>query len=183
MKILLFVAMMFLMACSPSSNKIPAKEPSHKEMLFASHVKTPVGQTKSKVVEWREASADAIREGIDSNRLILVFFSQEWCGWCHKLLATMNDPSLAAFINESFIPVLIDGADEDFVKQVLDTDSVTYPTLLFLSPQGETVVVINGAGSATVLQVRAALEKVIQIRHEKNIERSPIQENKSAYIK
>jgi uncharacterized protein YyaL (SSP411 family) len=170
--ILLFAVLVGCGAASPTKVVVP--------LTLSATVPTPSVAKNSVGVEWRVPSRDAVREGVDSNRMLLIFFSQEWCSWCHNLLETMNDPYLSAFINENYIPVLIEGADDDFVKQILGKEEVTYPTLLILSPQGEEVVVITGAGTATVPQVTAALKKVLQIKHEKDVKSNPVQENKSA---
>lgn len=54
------------------------------------------------------ASADAIlkeafKEAKAQHKKVFVKFSASWCGWCHKMDDSMNDPEIKAYFDNSFV--------------------------------------------------------------------------------
>lgn len=47
----------------------------------------------------KEAFASAKKE----NKKVLVMFHASWCGWCHKMDTSLNDPSIKKFFDENFV--------------------------------------------------------------------------------
>lgn len=48
---------------------------------------------------------------------ILVSFYATWCGWCRKMdITTFEDPKVAEYINEHFIPVKFDAEGKEKVN-------------------------------------------------------------------
>lgn len=47
----------------------------------------------------KEAYASAKKE----NKKVFVMFHASWCGWCHKMDAAMNDPSVKKFFDDNFV--------------------------------------------------------------------------------
>jgi thioredoxin-related protein len=47
----------------------------------------------------KEARAKAAKE----NKKVMVIFHASWCGWCHKMDASLNDPSVKAFFDKNYI--------------------------------------------------------------------------------
>jgi len=47
----------------------------------------------------KEARAKAAKE----NKNIMVIFHASWCGWCHKMDASLNDPSVKDFFDKNYV--------------------------------------------------------------------------------
>jgi len=99
-------------------------------------------ETETKV-NWLYDYDEALAKARDENKPILVDFYTDWCGWCKKLDAeTYGNETVAAFLNEGFICLKVDaGEHADLAKRY---DVLGYPTILFLSPDGEEIGRIVG---------------------------------------
>lgn len=47
----------------------------------------------------KEAYAKAAKE----NKKVMVIFHASWCGWCHKMDTSLNDPSVQAFFDKNYV--------------------------------------------------------------------------------
>jgi len=47
----------------------------------------------------KEARAKAAKE----NKKIMVIFHASWCGWCHKMDTSLNDPSVKDFFQKNYV--------------------------------------------------------------------------------
>ncbi|WP_316770868.1 thioredoxin family protein [Pedobacter frigiditerrae] len=47
--------------------------------------------------------AEAFKEAKKQKKKVFVKFSASWCGWCHKMDDSMNDPELKAYFDKSFV--------------------------------------------------------------------------------
>ena len=47
----------------------------------------------------KEAYAVAKKE----NKKVLVIFHASWCGWCHKMDTSLNDPSIKKYFDDNFV--------------------------------------------------------------------------------
>lgn len=47
----------------------------------------------------KEAYATAKKE----NKKVMVIFHASWCGWCHKMDTSLNDPSVKKYFNDNFV--------------------------------------------------------------------------------
>jgi len=43
------------------------------------------------------------RAAAKSNKKVLLIFHASWCGWCHKMDSSLNDPSIKKFFDDNFI--------------------------------------------------------------------------------
>jgi len=89
---------------------------------------TPVTQ---RVIKWQEYSNTALVISTTSTRPALLYFTLDGCPSC-KLMETetLNDPEVAYFINENFVPISINAKQEDIADKY-KVDS--FPTILILS--------------------------------------------------
>ncbi|MFA6275923.1 MAG: thioredoxin family protein [Pedobacter sp.] len=46
---------------------------------------------------------DAFKEAKAQKKKVFIKFSASWCGWCHKMDDSMNDPELKALFDKSFV--------------------------------------------------------------------------------
>ncbi|WP_075589874.1 thioredoxin family protein [Labilibacter marinus] len=86
--------------------------------------------------DWEKAKALAKKE----NKPIFVDVYATWCGPCKKLSnETFTDEEVGEFFNSDFINLKIDG-DADESQAFLQKYPIdAYPTLFFISPQGEVI--------------------------------------------
>ena len=46
---------------------------------------------------------EAFKEAKATKKKVFVKFSASWCGWCKKMDASMNDPEIKAYFDDSFV--------------------------------------------------------------------------------
>jgi thiol-disulfide isomerase/thioredoxin len=46
---------------------------------------------------------EAFKEAKTQKKKVFIKFSASWCGWCHKMDDSMNDPELKALFDKSFV--------------------------------------------------------------------------------
>jgi thioredoxin-related protein len=103
-------------------------------------------------------------------RPLLVDFYTDWCGWCKRQDATtFRDPRIVNYLNEHFHAVQFDAegnAPVEFRGETLQRQGKThqlalqlasqrgrigYPTIVLLSPEGDTWAVLQGYQTADKL--------------------------------
>ncbi len=45
----------------------------------------------------------ALKKAASENKNTLLIFHASWCGWCHKMDASLNDPSCKAFFDKYYV--------------------------------------------------------------------------------
>jgi thioredoxin-related protein/outer membrane protein assembly factor BamD (BamD/ComL family) len=86
-------------------------------------------------VQWRTNYDAARREATEKGRPILIDFVTDNCFFCKKLdAATFSNETVAALLNERFVPLKIDAARDVALAQALHVDR--YPTLVLGSAEG-----------------------------------------------
>jgi len=95
----------------------------------------------------------------EKNMPCLLFFTADWCTYCHEMEDTaFLDPQVAQ-MSENFVCVLVD-ADRE--KEVCGQFSISgYPTIQFVSSRGRVLNRLVGRQTATELMagMRAALKR------------------------
>jgi thioredoxin-related protein len=56
-------------------------------------------QTQTADAVLREAREQAAKE----NKKVMVIFHASWCGWCHKMDTSLNDPSVKSFFDKNYV--------------------------------------------------------------------------------
>lgn len=71
-------------------------------------------------IQWRRDMKQAYHDAQATGKPMFVQFTADWCGFCTKMdQSTFQDPQIAAFINETFIPLLVDkDKNEKFARAV-----------------------------------------------------------------
>ncbi len=100
-------------------------------------------QHKDNPVDWRPWDTHALVEARQAEKPILLSIGYAACHWCHVMAhESFEDPSIAAFINEHFIPIKVDREERpeiDWIYQhALALTGVPggWPLTMFLTPQG-----------------------------------------------
>ncbi|WP_312910456.1 DUF255 domain-containing protein [Natronosalvus caseinilyticus] len=107
-------------------------------------------------VEWREWGTDAFEEAADQDVPVLLSLTATWCDHCHEMDAeTYAVPTLAANVNDGFVPVRV---DVDCHPRVRDRYNMGgFPSTVFLAPDGS---ILTGAGYLGHDGLRQVLDSV-----------------------
>ncbi len=108
-------------------------------------------------IEWREWGDAAFEEAKEADKPILLSLSARWCSWCHEMdETTYAVPTLAANVNDSFVPVRADIDRHPRVRERYNMGG--FPTTVFLTPEGEHLT------GATFLDANTMRQVVGQVR-------------------
>ncbi|HEY1878237.1 MAG TPA: thioredoxin domain-containing protein [Rhizomicrobium sp.] len=98
---------------------------------------------KDNPVQWRAWGPDALAEARAEGKAVLLSLGYAGCHWCHVMAReSFSDPEVAAFINENFIPVLVDRDERPDIDMLYQGaagimgHSGGWPLNIFLSPDG-----------------------------------------------
>jgi thioredoxin-related protein len=79
------------------------------------------------------------------NKIIFVDVFATWCGPCKSLSATtFKDDEVGSFFNTQFINAKIDGESDEGLKFTEQFPVEAYPTMYFISPEGEVLKKTTG---------------------------------------
>lgn len=118
----------------------------------------------SHVARGRIAFVGGFRHGLqlarDQHKPMLVFFTAEWCHYCHQLANEAFVQDEVVEMSRQFVCVLVDADAEPDVCRQFHVRG--YPTIQFLSPRGVALNRVTGKhpGHALVQQMQAALQVV-----------------------
>ncbi len=122
----------------------------------------------STLVNWRGWSDEAFAEARAQSKPVLLGISAVWCHWCHVMdrgipgdpvhTGVYNDPQIARYINEHFIPIRVDNDQRPDIN--LRYNMGGWPTTCFLTPDGD---VLYGATYLTPSQMRALLPRIVSL--------------------
>jgi thiol:disulfide interchange protein len=87
--------------------------------------------------------AEAQQQAKADGKLVMVDFYTDWCGYCEKLDATTwKDGKVRQWLREHVVAVKIDAERQEKLAAKYEVDS--YPTILFLKPDGSEVHRVDG---------------------------------------
>ena len=114
-------------------------------------------------VEWREWGADAFEEARERDCPVLLSLTATWCDHCHEMdEETYAVPTLAANVNDGFVPVRVDVDRRPRVRDRYNMGG--FPSTVFLTPDGS---VLTGSGYLGHDGMRQVLESVREMWAEK----------------
>jgi thioredoxin-like negative regulator of GroEL len=119
---------------------------------------------RPKVVHGKVAFIDGFDRGVEAavqqGKPMLVFFTAEWCHYCHQMAAEAFADSNVATLSERFVCILVDADAEPRVCRRFRVKS--FPTVQFLSSRRTPLNRLVGKRSTADLlrQMHAALQAV-----------------------
>jgi len=131
---------------------------SKEQAASESHSNSPkVAKGHLRFVEgFQKGYAQAAKE----SKPMLVFFTAEWCHFCHQLAdEAFTNPQVVS-LSENFVCVLVDADAEPSVCRQFGVTG--FPTIQFLSPRGGSLERIVGKkpGHQLMMAMQAALQNV-----------------------
>lgn len=115
-----------------------------------------------KGIRWSHWSAEPFDRAQQQDKPVLLSITAVWCYWCHVMEeTTYADGEVASFINEHFVPVLVDNDHRPEVNARYNVGG--WPTTAFLTPHGG---YIAGATYLPPDQMLAMLMEVLRAYEE-----------------
>src|SRR5215469_9573381 len=98
---------------------------------------------KDNPVQWRQWGREALAQAKAEDKPILLSLGYAGCHWCHVMAGeSFSDPVVASFINDNFIPVLVDRDERPDIDMLYQGAAGImghaggWPLNIFLSPDG-----------------------------------------------
>jgi uncharacterized protein YyaL (SSP411 family) len=104
--------------------------------------------------------AQGVAQASAQSKPMLVFFTAEWCQFCHQMAdEAFTDPQVVR-LAEQFVCILVDADREPGICQQYQVSG--YPTIQFLSPRGVPLERIVGKkpGHQVLIAMQSALQNV-----------------------
>ncbi|MEX1232630.1 MAG: thioredoxin family protein [Planctomycetaceae bacterium] len=102
---------------------------------------------KESQIHWRKDMKVAYKESQATGKPMFVQFTAGWCGYCKKMeQSTFSDPQVIEFINQTFIPLMIDKERNEKFAQAVGIEGL--PTTVVISPQLEMTEKLTGFQSS-----------------------------------
>jgi uncharacterized protein YyaL (SSP411 family) len=94
------------------------------------------------LVQWREWGVEAFQEAQQQDKLVVVFLTAFWCGYCQRLdETTLSNAEVQALLNAFCIPIRVEESQRPDVD--LRYNQNGWPTIAFLTPAGEPLLSVN----------------------------------------
>ncbi|QGJ70255.1 Hypothetical protein PBC10988_19500 [Planctomycetales bacterium 10988] len=113
-----------------------------------------------KNVQFIESYEEGLQTARRQGRPMLVFFTAEWCSYCHQMMEEALSDTRIVAQSQDFICVLVDADKEPEVCKTFQISG--FPTVQFLSPQGTPLNRLVGSRPAeqVLYEMQTALEAV-----------------------
>jgi protein disulfide-isomerase len=107
-----------------------------------------------------EGYQSGYQTALETGKPMLVFFTAEWCHFCHQMANEAFTHEQVVGLSERFVCILVDADAEPEVCQQFHVQG--YPTIQFLSPRGVPLnrVVGKKPGHQLMMAMQAALQNV-----------------------
>ena len=93
-------------------------------------------------VNWREWGEDAFEEARQQDKLVALFITSFWCGFCQRMDETaLSDDETIALLNAFFIPIRVEESQRPDID--LRYNQNGWPTICFLTPDGGLLFSVN----------------------------------------
>lgn len=97
---------------------------------------------RAHLVKWREWGEEAFQEAEQQDKLVVVFLTAFWCGYCQRMdEASLSNDEVIALLNAFFIPIRVEESQRPDVDLRYNQDG--WPTIAFLTPAGDPLFSVN----------------------------------------
>ena len=118
-------------------------------------------------IRWSHWNAEAFDRAQQQDKPVLLSITAVWCYWCHVMEeTTYADGEVARFVNEHFVPLLVDNDHRPDVNARYNVGG--WPTTAFLTPHGGYIA------GATYLPPDQMMAMLIEVKRAYDEDRSGI---------
>lgn len=141
-----------------------AKQEAELRQAGEEQQKEPAEEAAAPVTRGRVQFVSGYQRGYElatrQQKPMLVFFTAEWCTYCHQMEADAFVQEAVVNLSREFVCILVDADGEPGVCR--DFRIKGYPTIQFLSARGVPLNRVTGKqpGQQLVMQMQAALQAV-----------------------
>ncbi len=134
----------------------PAPSPQASAPVAASETAQPA--VARGLLHFSESYQQGLSEAERENKPLLLFFTAQWCHYCHQMAGEAFTNPQVVGLSEKFVCVLVDADSAPDVCQHFHVSA--YPTVLFVSPQGVALNRIEGKrpGHQVMMAMQSALQ-------------------------
>jgi uncharacterized protein len=101
-----------------------------------------VRPNRAHLVNWREWGPEAFQEAQEQGKLVALFITAFWCGFCQRLDENaLSDDEVITLLNGFFVPIRVEESQRPDVD--LRYNQNGWPTIVFLTPQGDQLYAVN----------------------------------------
>jgi hypothetical protein len=126
-------------------------------------------------VTWWEY-AEGKEQAEESGKKLMIYFRTDWCGYCDRMEeTTFEDEAVIRLMEEQFVPVKVDAEAKRELAATFQVRS--YPTIWFLTPEGEKILFLPGYAPAEPFL------QVLRFIHTDTYREKSFEEYMEAYLK
>ncbi len=101
-----------------------------------------VRPNRANLVNWREWGPEAFQEAQQQGKLVVLFITAFWCGFCQRMDENaLSDDDVIALLNGFFVPIRVEESQRPDID--LRYNQNGWPTIVFLTPQGGQLFTVN----------------------------------------
>ena len=101
-----------------------------------------VRPNRAHLIDWREWGEDAFEEARQQDKLVVLFITAFWCGFCQRMDENaLSDDETIALLNAFFIPIRVEESQRPDVD--LRYNQNGWPSIAILTPDGGHLFTVN----------------------------------------
>jgi len=105
-----------------------------------------VRPNRAHLIDWREWGEDAFEEARQQDKLVVLFITAFWCGFCQRMDENaLSDDETIALLNAFFIPIRVEESQRPDVD--LRYNQNGWPSIAILTPDGGHLFTVNYMGT------------------------------------
>lgn len=113
-------------------------------------------------VAWQKDLKSAHTVAVRENKPLLLVWGADWCTFCKKLeQESLAHPTLARYINDTFVPVHLDYDKDEKVREILEVERL--PCTIVLTPEAEQLERFEGFHPATDVYRKLAAARQLHL--------------------
>ncbi len=116
---------------------------------------------RAHLITWWEWGEEAFQAAQQQDKLVVVFLTAFWCGYCQRMDETsLSHDEVIALLNAFFVPIRVEESQRPDVD--LRYNQNGWPTIAFLTPAGDHLLSVNYTAAEPFIQLLVRLVDTYQ---------------------